>query len=56
MLYYRQKSNVSVMGIYLNPNYNGFKQSVNSRIYVDKTGLIEFTNSVITIKILVTIR
>ena len=35
------------MGIYLNPGNRAFQESVNSKIYVDKTGLLEFTNSVI---------
>lgn len=32
------------MGIYLNPDNDGFWQAVRSEIYVDKTGLIAFTN------------
>ncbi len=32
------------MGIYLNPGSGMFEQSLNSEIYVDKTGLIEQTN------------
>ncbi|MDE5824162.1 MAG: AAA family ATPase, partial [Lachnospiraceae bacterium] len=32
------------MGNYLNPGNQGFKESVNSKIYVDKTKLISFTN------------
>lgn len=35
------------MGIYLNPGNESFQMSVRSRIYVDKTGLIEYTNSVL---------
>ena len=35
------------MGIYLNPGNNKFKRAVNSDIYVDKTGLIGYTNRVI---------
>lgn len=35
------------MGIYLNPGSGKFKKAVNSKIYVDKTGLIEYTNSVL---------
>lgn len=35
------------MGIYLNPDNENFFQAVNSKIYVDKTGLIAFTNSVL---------
>lgn len=32
------------MGIYLNPENDGFWESVRSEIYVDKTGLIAYTN------------
>ena len=32
------------MGVYLNPGNEGFWESVRSRIYVDKTGLIALTN------------
>ena len=32
------------MGIYLNPDNEGFWESVRSEIYVDKTGLIAYTN------------
>lgn len=32
------------MGIYLNPGNGGFKRAINSEIYVDKTGLLEYTN------------
>lgn len=35
------------MGIYLNPDNDGFRESVRSKIYVDKTGLIACTNEVI---------
>ena len=35
------------MGIYLNPSSFGFKRSLNSEIYVDKTGLIEKTNALL---------
>ena len=35
------------MGIYLNPGNDGFRKTINSQIYVDKTGLIEYTNSVV---------
>lgn len=35
------------MGIYLNPNNEDFQQSVNSKIYVDKSMLISYTNSVL---------
>ena len=33
------------MGSYLNPGNKGFRESLNSEIYVDKTGLIEKTNA-----------
>lgn len=32
------------MGIYLNPKNGGFEESIRSEIYVDKTGLIQYTN------------
>ena len=35
------------MSSYLNPGNKGFRESMNSEIYVDKTGLIEKTNAVI---------
>lgn len=35
------------MGSYLNPGNEKFYQSVNSEIYVDKTGLIRYCNRVI---------
>lgn len=35
------------MGSYLNPGNKGFQESLNSEIYVDKTGLIENVNAVL---------
>ena len=35
------------MGRYLNPGNKGFRESLNSQIYVDKSGLIEQTNAVL---------
>lgn len=35
------------MGIYLNPDNEGFQTAVRSKIYVDKTGLIACTNDMI---------
>ena len=35
------------MGIYVNPGNENFRMVVGSKIYVDKTGLIEYTNDVI---------
>lgn len=32
------------MGIYLNPRNDGFAEAIHSEIYVDKTGLIAYTN------------
>lgn len=32
------------MGIYLNPGNQGFRESIRSKIYVDKTNLIACTN------------
>lgn len=31
------------MGTYLNPGNEGFKSAVRSKIYLDKTGLLEYT-------------
>ena len=33
------------MGTYFNPSNAGFRQAVNSRIYIDKTQLIDILNS-----------
>ena len=38
---------VDTMGIYLNPGNAGFRKSLRSEIYVDKTGLISYTNKVL---------
>ena len=35
------------MGVYFNPGNEGFKSAVRSKIYIDKTGLLEYTNSVL---------
>lgn len=35
------------MGIYLNPGNKSFQMSLNSKIYIDKSNLISYTNSVI---------
>lgn len=35
------------MGIYVNPGNELFKRAMNSAIHVDKTGLIDYTNSVL---------
>lgn len=38
------------MGIYLNPGNERFRQIINSEIYVDKTGLLNYTNKVLNTK------
>ena len=35
------------MGRFVNPDSSAFQVALNCRIYVDKTGLIEYTNSVL---------
>lgn len=35
------------MGIYVNPGNNNFKNILASKIYVDKTGILEYINSVL---------
>ena len=35
------------MGFYFNPDNDGFKQALRSQIYVDKTGMIGFINSIL---------
>jgi hypothetical protein len=39
------------MGIYVNPGKDNFEVAVRSQIYVDKTGLLEYTNSVLSTRI-----
>lgn len=38
------------MGRFLNPGNSGFQVALNSEIYVDKTGLIQYTNKVLDTK------
>ena len=38
------------MGIYVNPGNIAFREAVNSIIYVDKSGIISYTNSVLNTK------
>lgn len=38
------------MGIYLNPGNEAFAEALNSQIYVDKTGLLSYTNQVLGTK------
>lgn len=35
------------MGVFVNPNNSAFQVALNSKIYVDKSGLLEYTNSVL---------
>ena len=35
------------MGRFVNPDNSAFQAALNSRIYVDKTGMIKYTNSVL---------
>ena len=35
------------MGLFVNPDNSAFQVALNSKIYVDKTGLLEYTNSVL---------
>ncbi len=36
------------MGIYVNPGNSSFQTAVNSSIYIDKTGLLKYTNELIS--------
>ena len=38
------------MGMYLNPSNGGFAESLRSEIYVDKSGIISYTNRVLKTK------
>ncbi|MCX4366152.1 MAG: AAA family ATPase [Bacilli bacterium] len=38
------------MGIYLNPEFVGFQESISSEIYIDKTGLLHYTNQILETK------
>lgn len=35
------------MGMFVNPDNSAFQVALNSEIYVDKTGMLEYTNKVI---------
>ena len=37
-------------GNFVNPGNEGFRTAVQSKIYVDKTGLLAYTNSVLNSK------
>ena len=36
-----------IMGMFVNPNAAAFQCAVNSEVYIDKTGLLEYTNKVL---------
>lgn len=38
------------MGRFVNPDNSAFQVALNSEIYIDKTGLIEYTNKVLDTK------
>lgn len=38
------------MGVYVNPGNTAFQEAINSKIYIDKTKLIAYTNSVLNTK------
>lgn len=38
------------MGRFVNPDNSAFQVALNSEIYIDKTGLLEYTNSVLDTK------
>lgn len=40
----KTEKQVCQMGVYLNPGNDKFYKAINSEIYVDKTGLIQYTN------------
>lgn len=43
----KQRGEQKPMGNYLNPGNEGFRKMVNSEIYVDKTGMLNYTNRVL---------
>ena len=44
---YQAEGSSEEMGRFVNPDNSAFQVALNSKIYVDKTGLIEYTNSVL---------
>lgn len=46
-LVYQTEGRSEEMGRFVNPDNSAFQVALNSKIYVDKTGLIEYTNSVL---------
>ena len=43
----RYRKGADCMGTYLNPGNNDFVRAVNSKIYVDKTEMLAYTNSIL---------
>ena len=41
------ETEVTDMGVYFNPNHESFTSDKNSKIYVDKTGLLEYLNGIL---------
>ena len=39
--------NTGQVGRFVNPDNRAFQVALNSKIYVDKTGILEYTNSVL---------
>lgn len=39
------------MGRFVNPDNSAFQVALNSRIYVDKTGLLEYTGDILLVAI-----
>ena len=46
-MHYERKEVCSHMGLFVNPDQSAFQSALNAQIYVDKSGLIEYTNSVL---------
>ena len=40
------------MGRFVNPDNSAFQVALNSKIYMDKTGLLEYTNSVLDTRLI----
>ena len=36
------------MGLFVNPDNSAFQVALNSEIYIDKTGLLKYTNKVVS--------
>lgn len=40
------KGGARKLGVFVNPSNSAFQVALNSKIYVDKSGLLEYTNNV----------